>query len=496
MRKFYSAFFIIFFFFNIYGQEFIEDAPVSQIENDIESEFIVAMKETALDKNEEAIEKFRQLIKKSPEDGICEYQIAKIYFKLSDNENALIYAKRAVEKQAINIYYKELLIEIYNKVKDFKSAADLMKSIITEHKFDRKEYFEIADMYSKAKDINNAIAILDELEKLTGVDISIEFQKINLYLREQDFVSAMKIAEKLEKNNPNNIEVLSKKVMIARLQGDDKLTDATYEKIKKIDPQNPQLLSYISSKKNSSNSENNYISNLTPYLQNQEINIDEKILTLAPYVGSISKNSNIVDELSKAAKILVDLYPNNAKSNSLYADLLYNIEQTDASLQYYKMSLKADKSNFIIWKQLILIYNEKEDWKNLEKICSEAVDYYPNHSVIYYYWGKSLINTGKYKEAHEQLDECLALNQDNPKFRNETQMMKANAFIKDKKIKEAAAVLESLDENTKSNHPYYFELLGDIESLNSNQEKAVEYWKKSAEMGNNTKNIQLKINKQ
>lgn len=495
MNKIITTFIVSLIILNLHAQEFVDDAQVSQIENDTESEFILAMKDVALDKNEEAIDKFKKLVRKSPDDGICEYQIAKIYFKQSDYANAQIYAKKATDKQATNIYYKELLIEIFNKNKDFKSAADLMRSIISEHKFDRKEYFELADMYVKAKDINSAVSVLDELEKLTGTDIQIEFQKISYLLREQDYTNAMKLAEKLEKNNQNNVEVLLKKAMISRLQGDEKMTDATYDKIKKLDPQNPQVLSYYTSKKNTNQNESNYFKNLQPFLQNQDISLDEKILTLAPNVANISKNSESANDLTKVVKTVVDMYPNSAKSNSLYADLLYNTDRIEESLEYYKLSLKYDKSNFTIWKQILLIYNEKEDWKNLEKLCSEAVDFYPNHSVLYFYWGKSFINLGNFAKAHEQLEESLALIQDNPKFKNEILMMKANAFIREKKTKEANSVLESLDDNTKNNHPFYFELMGDIESLNSNNAKASEYWKTSIDKGNNSKSIMLKYNK-
>lgn len=480
---------------SLHAQEFVDDAQVSQLENDTESEFILAMKDVALDKNEEAIEKFKNLIKKSPNDGISEYQIAKIYFKQADYSNAQIYAKKAIEKQTTNIYYKELLIEIYNKNKDFKSAADLMKSIIAEHKFDRKEYFELADMYAKAKDVNAAINVLCELEKLTGTEIQIEFQKISYLLRDQEYTNAMKLAEKLEKSNQNNVEVLLKKAMISRLQGDEKMTEATYEKIKNLDPQNPQALSYYTSKKNTNQNESNYFKNLQPFLQNQYISLDEKILTLAPYVANISNKSETANDLTKAVKTVVDMYPNSAKSNSLYADLLYNTDQTEESLEFYKLSLKFDKSNFTIWKQILLIYNEKEDWKNLEKICTEAIDFYPNHSVLYFYLGKALLNLGNFAKAHEQLEESLSLVQDNPKFKNEILMMKANAFIKEKKIKDANMVMDSLDENTKINHPYYFELKGDIESFNSNNEQALEYWRISVEKGNTTKSIISKYKK-
>ena len=85
------------------------------------------------------------------------------------------------------------------------------------------------------------------------------------------------------------------------------------------------------------------------------------------------------------------MYPQSAKTNALYADLLYNSDQLTKSAEYYKESLKYDKSNFMIWKQLMIIYTNIEDWKSLEKLSVEAIDYYPNHALPYYYAGRANI---------------------------------------------------------------------------------------------------------
>lgn len=480
----------------IYAQEIIEEAQPSSIEVDLESEFILAMQDEVLEKYDDAIEKFKNLIKKTPGEGIAEYHIAQILLKQNKTEDALFQAKKAVEKNPSNIYFKELLKNIYEDSKDYKSAADLMLTIIPTHKFDRKEYYELAELYSRANETDLAIEVLEKLDKTAGFDLQTEFYKINILLKAKDYEKAKKNLELLNKKMPRNTEILQKMTMVYRLMNDTKNTDDTYRQILQIDPQNAQALSYFSTQKKSSQSGQNYIVNLIPYLNNAEISVDEKILTLAPYVENISKDDPLLNDLTNAAEILLRLHPHNARTNTLYADLLYNAEQTSKSIVYYNNALKYDKSNFMIWKQLMIIYTMQEDWNKLAKLSTEAIDYYPNHSVVYYYAGRAFINLNQVSKAIEYLDESLLLAMQNEKFRNEILLMKANAYLKDGKSSDASVILDTLDETTKTNHPFYFELRGDIEMMNNNKEKAAGYWKKSLDSGNNSKRLTEKLKNQ
>lgn len=496
MFKYFILIAFLFRIIPIQSQEIIDEAPPSNLEVDLESEFILAMQDEVLEKYDDAIEKFKKLIKKTPGEGIAEYHIAKILLKQNKTEDALFQAKKAVEKNPSNIYFKEILKEIYENTRDYKSAADLMLTIIPTHKFDRKEYYELAELYSKANETDKAIEVLEKLDKTAGFDLQTEFYKVSLLLKAKDYEKAKKVIELLDKKMPGNIEILQKMTMVYRSMNDTKKIDDIYKKILKIDPQNPQALSYFSTQKKANQSEKNYISDLYPYLNNTEIGVDEKILTLAPYVENISKDHPLLNDLTHAAEILIKLYPHNARTNALYADLLYNAEQTLKSIDYYRESLKYEKSNFMIWKQLMVIYTTIEDWNNLAKLSTEAIDYYPNHSVAYYYAGRAYISLNQVSKAIEYLDESLLLAQKNEKFRNEIMLMKANAFIIEGKTSDASSILNTTDESIKANHPFYFELKGDIEMKTGNKEKALEYWKKSYDTGNNSKRLSDKLKNQ
>ena len=76
---------------------------------------------------------------------------------------------------------------------------------------------------------------------------------------------------------------------------------------------------------------------------------------------------------------------------------------------------------------------------------------------------------------------------------NEINLMQAHGYISTKKIEKAERILDKIDKDFKKNHPYYLELMGDIERENGAVEQAKKYWQQSLQLGNNTKRLLNKL---
>lgn len=478
---------------NIAAQEFIEEAPATAQEVDLESDLIIAMQDIVLERYDEAIEKLRDLIRKTPDTGVPEFHLARILMKQSEDESAIVQAKRALAKNPENKDYKELLMELYKKTEDYASAAVIMAELINDRKYIRKDYHELAGLYQKAKQTEKAIEVLDRINISAGFDINTEFYKVHLLLNDRDNDGALKTLQKLNSDHPDNIEVLQRMARVYQLMNDETNTETVYKKILDIDPENPRAVSYFTTQRKAGQSDQNHITRLIPYLNNTAINVDEKILTLAPYVENVSEESPFLSDLINAAEILLSMYPTNARTNALYADLMYNSGNVKKSIDYYNATLKYDKSNFLIWKQLMVIYSLMEDWEALSKISLEALDYYPNQAEVYYHAGRASVNLGRFRDAHMFIDDgiMLALNTE-PLF-SELKLIKAKVFIQEKKYSDAESVLQDVHSNLKDSHPLFLEIRGDLEIYKGNPDKALELWKDSYNRGNRSKRLAEKM---
>lgn len=490
MNKYFFAILLFFTLLSINAQDPVSVAPESI---DLETDFITAMQDVALEDYDDALSKLKKLKNKVKNDGIIDFEIAKIYLVKNEVEEAENYAKKAIAKDDTKSIYKLFLLDVLKKQFKYEEAAQLMESMLPNQNFDRTNYFKTAGMYQRAKNTKKALSVLDLLEEKTGYSRDIELQKANVLLRDKSYKKAIKILDESLKKQGDNIDVLMKKAMAYRLMNDNKKAIKTYKKILVLEPQNPVALSYLHTVEKFKQKEEDYLQNLIPMLKNPEITLDDKIKTLIPFVGKVSKDTPITSQLIAASKIILEQYPDDAKSNALHADILYNSGNIEESEVYYKKSLDDSKKNFEIWRQLMAIYSYLEKWDKLAKLSENAIDYYPNQVIGYYNAGKAYINLGKVDKGLEYLDEALSYTGAKTKMHNEINLMQAHGYISAKKIKKAERILDKIDKDFKKNHPYYLELMGDIERENGVVEQAKKYWQQSLQLGNNTKRLLNKL---
>ena len=465
----------------------------NQLEVDLQTEFIVAMQSMVLEKYDDALDKFQKLKAKVKNDGIVEFEMAKIYNKQGKTEDAIYYARKAIQKDDSKHIYKQFLIDLYKKIKDYGQAAMLLESELNKDYFNSEDFYRTADYYVKAHNEDKAIEVLDRLEKFTDDDLNVELYKSQIYLRNRDYKKALKLVKKLTKKYPDNTKVLLRKALVLRLMNDEDGALKVYEKVLSLDPANPGALSYISAMKRFDSNEAKYVDGMMKIIQNEDMDLDKKIKVLIPFVSKVSKTGALSKSMLKVTSELVKLYPERAEACTLYADVLNNSGKTDESIKYYKKAIELNKNNFEIWKQLMSLYTLKKKWKSLLELSEEAIEYYPNQALGYYYAARALVNMDKPGEALQYLDDAMDYAGNKPKLKNEILLLKAKCYISKNKAEKASKVLEEIDTATKEGHPFYWELKGDIEMLNGNNTKALEYWEKSSQLGNDTEELKEKI---
>ncbi len=463
----------------------------------LETELILAVQDIVLEHYDEALDKLKNIDDKTRNDGIAEFEIAKIYhYKNMPNESRK-YIKKAIKKDNSKIIYKQFLIDLLIEQKEYLEAASTFENLLDELLFDRKNYYEISDLYIRAKDVDKAVTIIDKLKLITdnNNEIELELYKSQIYFRTGDYDKAIEVLNNILKKVPNHIKSLEKKAMAYRLKNDNDKAKKIYEQLLKIDADNKAANIFMANnlRLNRVSNDKDYIEALAQIVKNKNVDVNTKIKAFIPYVVKMAPDYEYKNQLLNSAKKMVDEYPDNEKTNSLYADLLYNIGETDKSTQYYEKSLTVYKNNYIIWQQLMSIYTQLEKWDKLQNLSEKSLDYYPNQAECYYYAGSAMTFLGKAKEGIDYLEEGLLLTNESKPVYSEILLMKINSLIKLGKIEKADKLLKSLGTKIKENHPFYWELKGDIAKLKGQNDNALTCWKKSSDLGNNTKRLLDKL---
>jgi len=140
---------------------------------------------------------------------------------------------------------------------------------------------------------------------------------------------------------------------------------------------------------------------------------------MIPYIQKVANTGNkkLADAVIELAQILTDVHPNNAKSFSVYGDLLNHSERPKEALVKYMQTLKLDNSVFTVWEQVMYLNLELNDFDALLKTSNEALDLFPNKAKAYYLNGIANSEKRNYTDAIDGFQQALMMSAKNNRMR-------------------------------------------------------------------------------
>ncbi|HMU05100.1 MAG TPA: tetratricopeptide repeat protein, partial [Saprospiraceae bacterium] len=134
-----------------------------------------------------------------------------------------------------------------------------------------------------------------------------------------------------------------------------------------------------------------------------------------------------------------------------------------------------------------------ENYDQLTKISTEAIDLFPNQAISYYFNGKALAAKNDFKKAMSSLDEASLISAGKVSIESRVQTVKGEIYLKQKNYTKA---LESADKaialsNQKNSMAY--ELKGDIYKEQNDLKKAAVAWQTSKDLGNSSVRLAEKL---
>ena len=231
---------------------------------------------------------------------------------------------------------------------------------------------------------------------------------------------------------------------------------------------------------------NAYLRSLLPIIKNSNVDIDNKIKELMPFLKEMALNNDtsLVSALLEIGDRLALTHPTEAKAHAFFADVLYNAGQDQNALKQYEKTIELDDTNYQVWEQLLTLYSNLGNKEKLAKYAYEAYDLFPNKPSAYLYYAKSLILNDKAADAVGILDEGMLVSANNKVVGSKIQTAKAEAFIKLSEIDKAKIAIDKAIELSDDKNAMAYEILGDYFDLKNQPNEAKQAWLKSEALGN------------
>ena len=383
-----------------------------------------------------------------------------IYDKLNDYDKAIAEIQKLVDNFPENSKYKTLLAESYVNAGRNTEAKAVYQSIEDQEINDGIIYFSMADFYRTQGDYENAFKYLALGMGRDDVDIDI---KVRLMIQLLDIMGDDNY---IIGNMRYLIEVLTDKypeeLKVRALSSDYYMITKNYEAAQKEfdiilakDKSKYQIweqalhLDFILRDMESMYSRSKEASLLFP-------NVIELYRFLVPSAYSTNNYTDVVEAVDYVAPLLFNDQPTLTEFLTMQGDALHKLNRHHESDSVYEMVLYKDSENvFVLNNYAYFLAERSEKLNRALELSTKLVELESNNSV--------------YLDTHAWV---LFKNQD---------YEKALVFI-EKAI--------SLDEN----NPVYYDHKGDILFKLNKIEQAVNAWKNSLEYGNDSIEIQQKIN--
>lgn len=383
----------------------------------VERLFLDAERAKIIEDWETAIKDYREVLEIDGKNANAHFQLAQIFTGTAKLEEAEKEAAEAVKLDESNKWYLEMLASVYMNRGKTKEATELFKALCVKFPNNPNYFLNLAFLQSKTGQYEAAIKTFDQFEKNFGLDENVSIEKKNLYLRLNKFSEAANEIHKLVTEYPGETEYM---LMEAELYRANRMKEKAIELYKKIlahEPDNAQALLALADLGMQGGNEQQSFDNIKKVFANDKVDVDTKIKILFPYLQYWDLQQNKHAQAFELAQILTATHPNQAKAFAIQGDLYYINASYDTALTSYLKSLDLNKDIFQVWQQVMLIYNQKKDWANTIKICTEAMELFPNQPVIYLFKGGAEMQSKENEKAVKSFLKGEKMSADNDKLR-------------------------------------------------------------------------------
>ncbi len=379
---------------------------------------IDAQKYLLLEDYEKAEAFLRQSLDVDPKNHAAHFKLAELYFTTNETDKGLDEITAALNLVKGNKYYYLLAARLYKQKNDLRSVAKSYEDMIANTNDYHDYLLDLADTYSALNEPEKAISTIEILESKFGKNGRFTLQKVSLLIssgREADAIDLVK--ELIDSGVDDESFVLEYANLVSTHRSVQEAIDflEPRERTGKLDLFLVQLYIGI-------NATDKAIRLMKDSFVDPNLPIENK-LTMVNDLLSQKDFREYGSTIISLQNSLEQIHPDNAlvleMSGRLYGELArVNPEMRS---EYRRKEIESlikvkdlNPSDFQVWNRILSAEYENESWNELAEHSNEALDFYPNQGLFYFYNGAASLKLGQLEEASTSLNQGSKLAFSNP----------------------------------------------------------------------------------
>lgn len=437
----------------------------------LDSLFMEATSRYIVEKPQEALALYLELLDKDPGNATAAYQVAVILSERKQFSQALMYAERACALEPENEWFALLVTEIYKNTRQYAKAAEVFRRLEGLCPDNLDYFYEEANMYVLTENLPRAIEVYDRLEARLGYTDAWTMQKYKIYAGMGNEKAARLEIERISAAMPGETKYLEMLAQMYIKEKKYKQALVCLKKVLEIKPDDPYIYISLADYYRHVGDEKQAFHALEKAVQNPALDFQTKATMLQTYYsedGNRSKPaSEILTQASRLFKALNATHPNEPQGFFAHAKFLLLTERTAEAVPLLERALSLDSSVYSVWNLMLYACQVSDDTARLRAFSGEAATRFPEQPAPLMYAALAEAMSGNSAAALEYARGSLARNYAREPFIDKVnlQLIGDASFDLghlDESIKayERLFELEPEDPYVRNNYAYYLALAG------------------------------------
>lgn len=377
-----------------------ESTTISQADYPYIESFHKGLRYKAQGRVEEAIAELEKCLAIRQDDDAVYYALSQLELLKDDRLASADYIKKAAEIDPDNIWYSQELAYMYYDQENYEESAKYFKLLVEKEPRNVEWLLGYSEVLVKSNKLNEAVEVLDQAEDEIGKNPQLSLHKYQLLMSAHDVDAAIQELEEAREAFPKDPQLIATMVDHYFQMGQQTKAVQMLKELVKADPDNGRARLVLAETYRKQGKKKEAYEELRVAFASSDIDIDTKMKIL---IGIQESTYKVDPEVFEIAKMMVEMYPTEAKAHSIYADFLLNDGQEEKALRSYQEALKYDKSQYPIWNQVLIMEYQQKAYEDLFQHSTECLELFPTIATVYLLNGVSANQTGRFDTAIESL---------------------------------------------------------------------------------------------
>jgi tetratricopeptide (TPR) repeat protein len=414
---------------------------------------------------------YQRTLEITPDNATVHYKIAEVLAQSNKQEDLLkasLSIENALRLEKKNKYFYLLAANIYTSLTRFDRAAQVYEAMINEVKGTHEYLLDLAAVYQYANKYDEAIRTYNRAEAAMGINEVSSLQKQRLYLEQGKTKEALAEGEKLV----NAFPAEERYVMgVTELLSQKGLQTEAIQYLEKFANQNPDAVNVkmlLAGFYRDTRQEQKARPLLQTLFDDPSVELNSKLIILGAYNAELNhhkaRGTVEQDKENFALTLLEKLEKNHPGETNVHivaGDLYLSTGKNREAQKKYQLAIENGDVNFEVWQNLLYLEIQLEQFDKVIEHSDQALELFPNQSMIYYFNGYAHFRKRNYQEAIYALEQAKRLALSNASFVSEMNGLLGDAYnavkdyTKSDKAYEDALAFNPNNDAVLNNYSYF-----------------------------------------